>query len=257
MELDETDRLGVFALLMELDGIPRTEFAASVQCLSRGIGALLETRHVRLLLAQRDPSLSLDDPLYGWRVCRILESDPDPPFVRRLERLARTEEYVVDSSSIALAERAGTTHRVLHHGHSPSSEYWDDGPVSRVLAEAGVHDVLQGAHTIDTSRELIISASRVGDTPAFSARDRAMMLALVSGLGRHAWRIAAAHGLLADAMLTSREREALAWVLRGLAEAEIAEQMGISVRTVHGHIMSLYRKFWVHSRPELTALWLQ
>ncbi|HFE66241.1 MAG TPA: response regulator transcription factor, partial [Chloroflexi bacterium] len=51
--------------------------------------------------------------------------------------------------------------------------------------------------------------------------------------------------------LTQREREVLILIADGLTNAEIAEQLGISVKTVDRHRENLMRKLNLHSRVDL------
>jgi DNA-binding NarL/FixJ family response regulator len=51
--------------------------------------------------------------------------------------------------------------------------------------------------------------------------------------------------------LTAREREVLAWALRGVPSREIAEGLTLGERTVETHLASIYRKLGVASRVEL------
>lgn len=48
--------------------------------------------------------------------------------------------------------------------------------------------------------------------------------------------------------LSAREREVLKLVAEGLADAEVAQTLIISVRTVHAHLQSIYNKLGVNSR---------
>jgi DNA-binding CsgD family transcriptional regulator len=48
--------------------------------------------------------------------------------------------------------------------------------------------------------------------------------------------------------LTAREVDVLRLVATGLTDAEVAEQLVLSVRTVNAHLRSIYRKVGVHSR---------
>jgi DNA-binding NarL/FixJ family response regulator len=50
------------------------------------------------------------------------------------------------------------------------------------------------------------------------------------------------------AALTAREVDVLRLVAIGLSDAEVAEQLVLSVRTVNAHLRSIYRKVGVHSR---------
>ena len=52
--------------------------------------------------------------------------------------------------------------------------------------------------------------------------------------------------------LTLREIEVLGMVATGLTDAEVAEQLVVSIRTVHAHLRSIYRKLDVHTRSAAT-----
>jgi len=57
--------------------------------------------------------------------------------------------------------------------------------------------------------------------------------------------------------LTPRELEVLALVAQGLTDAEVAERLVVSLRTVHAHLRSTYRKLDVHSRSAATRYALE
>ena len=57
----------------------------------------------------------------------------------------------------------------------------------------------------------------------------------------------------AETLLTHRETEVLGLIARGLRNAEVAQEMGIAVTTVAGHIKAIYRKLGIGSRAE--AAW--
>jgi DNA-binding NarL/FixJ family response regulator len=59
---------------------------------------------------------------------------------------------------------------------------------------------------------------------------------------------------LASAGVTPREAEVLRLVGDGLSNAEIAERLFLSVRTIESHVSSLLSKLQVDSRGRLTAL---
>jgi DNA-binding NarL/FixJ family response regulator len=54
--------------------------------------------------------------------------------------------------------------------------------------------------------------------------------------------------------LTSREREVLTLLARGLTQTEIAQELFISPKTVAGHIQRVLMKLGVHSRAQAVAL---
>lgn len=55
------------------------------------------------------------------------------------------------------------------------------------------------------------------------------------------------------ARLSPRERQTLGLLLRGLADKDIADQLGISRFTVNQYTKSIYRRFGVRARAELIA----
>jgi predicted ATPase/DNA-binding CsgD family transcriptional regulator len=57
--------------------------------------------------------------------------------------------------------------------------------------------------------------------------------------------------------LTTREVEVLALVAEGLTDAEVAERLVVSIRTVHAHLRSIYRKLGVRSRSAATRYALE
>ena len=52
--------------------------------------------------------------------------------------------------------------------------------------------------------------------------------------------------------LTARELEVLSLVAEGRTDAEVAEALVVSLRTVHAHLRSVYRKLGVHTRSAAT-----
>jgi DNA-binding NarL/FixJ family response regulator len=60
----------------------------------------------------------------------------------------------------------------------------------------------------------------------------------------------------AEVALTAREREVLALVVEGLANKQIARRMGISEKTVKGHLTNLFQRIGVADRTQ-AALWAQ
>jgi DNA-binding NarL/FixJ family response regulator len=53
--------------------------------------------------------------------------------------------------------------------------------------------------------------------------------------------------------LTLREVEVLRLLAAGLTDAQVAERLVLSVRTVHSHVRSIYRKLGVRSRTAATG----
>jgi len=60
-----------------------------------------------------------------------------------------------------------------------------------------------------------------------------------------------------EGLLTEREEEVLACLVRGLQDKEIASELGIGIRTVHTHVYRLLGKLDSHSRREVIEKFLR
>jgi DNA-binding NarL/FixJ family response regulator len=65
------------------------------------------------------------------------------------------------------------------------------------------------------------------------------------------------HDTLALAKLTHREREVLELLSKGCVDKEIAQAMGISVWTVHGHVKNIFERLHVRTRTEAVIRYLE
>jgi DNA-binding NarL/FixJ family response regulator len=54
--------------------------------------------------------------------------------------------------------------------------------------------------------------------------------------------------------LTRREHQVARLADRGFSDHQIAEQLGVSVRTVQSHLCSVFRKLGIGSRADLAGL---
>jgi DNA-binding NarL/FixJ family response regulator len=63
--------------------------------------------------------------------------------------------------------------------------------------------------------------------------------------------------VLEMAKLTAREHEILALLAKGYLAKEIADSLGISIWTVHGHAKNIFEKLNVHTRTEAVVKFLQ
>ncbi|MGW2559137.1 LuxR C-terminal-related transcriptional regulator [Streptomyces sp. NPDC001514] len=126
----------------------------------------------------------------------------------------------------------------------------DDGAalleVSARLADMG--DVLAAA---DAAAQAASAHTRAGlNAAARSAATRAQLLAAACEGARTPTLAAAVRPL----PLTGREREIVTLAAQGLSNREIADRLGVSVRTVEGHLYRAYAKLGTTQRTELSAL---
>src|SRR5262249_39550282 len=120
-----------------------------------------------------------------------------------------------------------------------------------VLGDQGVIGAIAAVNKRGT--EDIFSADDQRVAEAFAARV-AVALRLAAGGAGDGQTQGGAHSRAARAGLPSREVEVLCLVAQGMSDAQVADKLVVSLRTVHSHLRSIYRKLQVGSRNE-AARW--
>lgn len=70
-------------------------------------------------------------------------------------------------------------------------------------------------------------------------------------------QLRSSHDGTALAKLTHREREVMELLSKGCVDKEIAQAMGISIWTVHGHVKNIFARLHVHTRTEAVIRYLE
>lgn len=101
----------------------------------------------------------------------------------------------------------------------------------------------------DVGSSELIRAIQVGSTGKSILHPK-IATKLVQEITRLAERTPGRHGDASTTQLTSREREVLVLVARGLTNQEIADRLFISEKTVRNHISNLLRKLHLKHRTQ-------
>lgn len=230
--------------------VPAHDFDRLSTCLAIGVAELLDAIGAVVLLAARtgDPQ----DALAGWRLRHSLVTvDVSADEVQAFGLAARSFEDAYAAAVVAGAGRA----RALLRSDAVTDEQWA-GCQTRVFLEGlGIVDNLVAARPIAEGVELVLSVHRV-KPPPFSRADADLLHEAIDGMGLIGSRLARSFGLPGPQALSPRERQTLSKLLQGRSEAEVADELALSPRTVHDYVVSVHRKLGVRSRGELLALWL-
>lgn len=100
-----------------------------------------------------------------------------------------------------------------------------------------------------------MSFHRAPGEPCFGERERRLVYCFHRELGPLIGRQLASPSEPSFSTLSPRLRQTLERLLAGDSEKQIAHRLGLSRPTVHEYVTALYRRFGVHSRGELLALW--
>ena len=200
-----------------------------------------------------------DDPLFGWTPGIVYFDDITPaPYLKLGQEWASELSNILEDPWCINHMRSAGEHRVSWRPHLLGETPWHKTRGGELMALTEVRDRLNATFAISPTLEVTFTLDAHLNQRDFVERDVHFAQALLLGLKPLALRMALSHGLLeGHDRLSPRERETLLLLLKGGSEKEIAEALGLSPKTIHQYVVSLYRKFNVRSRPELMALWLE
>jgi ATP/maltotriose-dependent transcriptional regulator MalT len=105
----------------------------------------------------------------------------------------------------------------------------------------------------DARALLRFAKARETSMPDLAARCRAMAPSFRGGSGPAGAGVRARGTYGIGVELTARERQIGRYLVDGLSNTEIAERLGVAVRTIEGHTYRLYRKLGITSRAEVAG----
>jgi len=198
------------------------------------------------------------DLLCGWRPTYTFLSDPEPSAEEMWQRWAAyAPNYLFDPCSQAVIRGYGQ-HRAFLRRQLVDDRTWEHSAMfNELLRPLGIGDRLNAAFNVRPDVEVFVGLDRNAGERPFGVREREMLRAAIEGLGWFHRRMLSELELTdAISTLTPRERQMLPLLLSGRSEKQIARALGLAVYTTNFYVARIYRKFHVHSRVELMALWL-
>jgi len=197
------------------------------------------------------------DPVFGWRPPIVHFLHPNEKLHANIKEQARrldlglADEVVVRIVAMAGKFRACRLRDVVPDGWFETDfyrEYYQD---------CGHDDAMYIAFPVNEDVESYFGIFRATGQPPFTVEERDTLAYALRGIKWFHRQLLLSHGLLiAETPLTSAERRVVRYLLTGLAEKQIAAELGQSHHTTHEHVASIYRKFGVNNRATLVALWL-
>lgn len=247
----------IHALWDELAKFDAAGVDGALEHLMKGLCAIVDARNVSWMGALRMSQPSPQDPMLGWRprVIRFLRHTEVLDAALR-EQIRLMEAGAVDLTTlrnIALAGRFRANRLI-----DLVQESWFESDYYKAFYQgAGKTDAIWVGMPVNRDAECYFGVFRGPDKPRFSAAERDLCAHILCGLAWLPRRLLLGHGLLiAKAPVTPTERRVLKCLLTGMPEKQICTEVGLSRHTTHDHVVNLYRKFNVTSRPALMAIWL-
>jgi DNA-binding CsgD family transcriptional regulator len=255
-DLKSNDWQALARLWCELNEFALADADEALRHLFGGLCALTGSDQSFVAFGKRSEPASRD-PFNGWRWTGNVIYFQRPPEHEALASawVAQNVPYFEKHTQGLVC--ASGRHRAFLRPELVDDTDWRSSRSRDLLHVLELEDRLVGACVVSPQVEMYFTLDRHRNDEKFSARERDILLAALSGLQSFARRLARSHGVLdADRMLSPRERETLRYLLSGLSEKQIADAMGLTPKSLHQYVVALFRKFAVHSRAELMALWM-
>lgn len=138
------------------------------------------------------------------------------------------------------------------------AEWYRSGQFNEYHKRSRIDHFILSLHTLGRPDHVNVTGlnRELGARP-FSRRERRIVHLFHHELGPLIGKRLATPGIDPLAGLSPRLRQTLACLLEGDGEKQVAARLGLSRATVHQYVGALYRRFGVHSRGELLALWVR
>jgi DNA-binding CsgD family transcriptional regulator len=231
--------------------------AALDHALSR-LGSLVGVERIWWIGTQHTP-IDPENPWRGWNVLMVHyldNTDDDQATVNRLVERARNNQ-----PPRFHALRAGIDERC--HVERPGDlmlerQWYDDWYYNEILHPAGQDAQMVGTYKVDAMLAGHVGMDRAIGARHFSDRDRDLLHVFLAGAPALQQDLFRLQGPCADqAALAPRVREVLRLLLTDLSEKQIAAELGLTVRTTHQYVTSVFRHFGVSGRRGLMSRFLR
>lgn len=253
----------IYALWDKMSVVDASDADHALCTLLKDLCRLVPSRTALAMSAVRMPNIARHrDPTRGWRPRHVLYLHSSAKARARASRAMHRhnqgarDPLNTDPTVVNNLAGAGTWRANRLCDLAPPE--WFDSPMYQDLyITAGRRDAIWAACPVNADLELYIGLFRDHRQPLYEPHECDTVLLALRGLYWFAQHYLLSLGLdLARTPLTRTERSVLQRLLKGAAPKVIAAQMTQSIYTTHEHIQSIYRKFNVRSRAELSALWL-
>lgn len=220
---------------------------------------MLDATHGFAVLARLAEDLG-KDALGGWRVADSLRNGVPQTHEDFLDRSRESgfDDRRLDQERWARgAVRAAGELRVFMREDILGDDRWEDTRTYPLFEAFGLSDRIMGVLPVCDEVEVHIAVHRARGQSSFVREERDFLGRVLPGLRAPCHRWALLFGLIdTERPLSPRERETLRGLLSDMSEKQIAADLGLSPKSLHQYVVSIYRKFGVSSRPELMMKWL-
>jgi DNA-binding CsgD family transcriptional regulator len=247
----------IHSLWDELADIDATRFDAVADRLMTGLCELVEAQNAVWIGSVRLGDAFSADPVRGWRAPVVRFLYPTRPLDDSIkEQVKDLNRGVADETTVANVVGAGRfrAHRLCD---LVSADWFNSYYYHRYYRGVGIDDAIFVAFPVNEDAESWFGVHREIGRPGFIIEERDTLAYALRGIKWLHRQLMLSHGLLvASKPLTPAERRVLQFLLSRCSEKEIGRSLGLTANSVHQYVVSVFRKFGVHSCASLISLWL-
>lgn len=244
----------VYELVVALAEHPMHDVDGALALLLDRLIAATGSRDAFVVMATRGGPAA-NDPMSGLRPRRVINHRTPAKDLELIRSYySQVSKTSADPHTRAMALGAGTHRAALRCELVDDATWFRSEQVQELFPLLDIQDRLVGACAVSPHAEVFFGCNRGPGDGAYRARERNLMREAMHGLAWFHRRLALSHGLVSsEAVLTPRERTIVAHLMAGGSEKVIASALGLTGRTTHQYVVSIYRRLGVTSRAELTA----
>lgn len=203
-----------------------------------------------------------EDSSFGWRLgawsAMGLTNENSPEWMKKAARVFNTTGARDLKASRRVLEQTGNF-RVftLSRDIADFDAYRKSEAYDYYFRQQGIVDRIWIVFPVNNDSESCFCFDRMGDHPYFDDQEIKMAADMLRGIKWFHRQLLLARGLgVAEESLTPAECRVVRQLLTGASERVIADRLNLTPASAHQYVVSIFRKFGVHGRPEFMALWL-
>ncbi|BDS08031.1 hypothetical protein NT6N_30710 [Oceaniferula spumae] len=237
-----------------------TDTNSSLKEFTEKLAVLMDAKNVAWLAATsgQTPSDVFFAKIFdGWWCPEVIDFKiPDDVKQVQATFFKLAKKYGPGIDTVTMTQTAGKTRVQLRQDVIPDDEFDDFWKTKYFnVPVLGIKERIHSAYTVTPRAESYFLVDRAVDQPAFTERDRMLMMMVISGAYPLHHKLLLERGLVDPAVsaLSPREKEAFTLLCTELTQKEIAAALEVSPSTASQYINSVYRKFRVRGRNGLMA----
>ena len=254
---DAKARKRVYACWDKLADFNTARVDEALTFLLQSLCALVGAQNADWIGVVRLSDIQPGDPVNGWRPPVVHFLHPNERFSNTIKEKSRNLAHgLVNDVVIRFVAMSGRFRACRLRDLEPP-EWFDNAFYREHYQACGHDDAIYVAFPVNDDTESYFGIFRASGHPPFTPAERNTLAYALRGIKWFHRQLLLSHGLtIAAAPLTPLERKVLQGLLGGLAEKQIAADLGHSYHTTHEYVINIFRKFGVTNRAALTSLWL-